>query len=97
MILPQEKEDRTLLPAEIIRAIVNESSGETAWNTLKEIAPYPRDRRESEYKGHFFESEFIAAKLKDYGLKNVTVDEAPQESPTWDGEMAELTRPIRRS
>ncbi|HEV8132951.1 MAG TPA: M28 family peptidase [Acidobacteriota bacterium] len=86
----QEKEDRTLLPMEMVRAIVDEASGETAWNTLKEIAPYPRDRKEAEYKGHFFESDFIAARLKEYRLKNVTIDEIPQQTPTWDGEMAEL-------
>lgn len=89
-VTAQEKEDRTLLSMEMIHAIVNEASGETAWNALKEIAPYPRDRKESEYKGHFFESDFIAARLKEYGLKNVTIDEIPQDTSTWDGEMGEL-------
>ena len=48
----QEREDRTLLSWDQLRAIINEVSGERAQQTVLEMVPYPRVRPASEYQGH---------------------------------------------
>ena len=40
----QEREDRTLLTHDQMRAIVNEASGERAMHHVLELVPYPRIR-----------------------------------------------------
>ena len=47
----QEREDRTLLSSEQMRAIINEASGERAMHHLLELVPYQRVRHASEYGG----------------------------------------------
>ena len=52
VVMPaQEREDRTLLSHDQMRAIINEASGERAMHTLLEMVPYTRVRPASEYKG----------------------------------------------
>src|SRR5512138_2167267 len=73
----QEREDRTLLTNEQMRAIVNEASGERAMHHLLELVPYPRVRPLAEYQGHFRESEVMARFAKDYGFSNVEIESFP--------------------
>jgi len=60
--LAQEREDRTLLSHEQMRAIVNEASGERAVHHVMELVSYPRIRPIAEYQGHFRESEVLGRK-----------------------------------
>lgn len=64
--------------------IVGESSGDRAYNNILDIAPYERNRSHQEYQDHFFESEYVMAKLKEYGIKNARLD-IVGETSTWDG------------
>ena len=67
----QEREDRTLLSHDQMRAIVSEASGERAMHHVMELVPYPRIRPISEYQGHFRESEVMAGFAKEYGFATV--------------------------
>src|SRR5262245_53854677 len=67
----QEKEDRTLLSNDQMRAIVNEASGERAMHHVLELVPYPRIRPVTEYTGHFRESEVMAGFAREYGYSTV--------------------------
>lgn len=60
----QEREDRTLLNHDQMRAIVSESSGERAMHHVMELVPYPRIRPISGYSGHFRESEVMAGIIR---------------------------------
>ena len=79
MVVPlaQEREDRTLLTHEQMRAIINEASGERAMHHVLELVPYPRIRPTSEYSGHFRESEVMAAFAKEYGYSSVEIESFP--------------------
>ena len=74
----QEREDRTLLSSEQMRAIINEASGERAMHHVLELVPYQRVRPVSEYQGHLRESEVMARFAKDYGYSNVQIETFPQ-------------------
>ena len=56
----QEREDRTLLSHDQMRAIISEASGERAMHHVLELVPYPRIRPTAEYQGHFQESDVMA-------------------------------------
>src|SRR5215468_8223758 len=73
----QEKEDRTLLSHDQMRAIVNEASGERAMHHVLELVPYPRIRPTSEYIGHFRESEVMASFAQEYGYSSVEIESFP--------------------
>src|SRR5690606_36508665 len=93
----QEREDRTLLSHDEMRAIGNEASGERAMHTLMELVPYPRVRPASEYQGPFRESEVMARKAKEYGFTNVRIESFPS-GPQWQPSVGELwmTTPVSR-
>lgn len=93
----QEREDRTLLSHDEMRAIVNEASGERAMHTLMELVPYTRVRPASEYQGPFRESEVMARKAKEYGFTNVRIESFPS-GPQWQPSVGELwmTTPVSR-
>jgi hypothetical protein len=75
----QEREDRTLLSWDQMRAIINEASGERPLQTVLEMVPYPRVRPAAEYeKGPFRESEVMARLAKEYGFSNVEIETFPQ-------------------
>ena len=74
----QEREDRTLLTSEQMRAIINEASGERAMHHVLELVPYQRVRPVSEYAGNLRESEVMARFAKEYGYSNVRVETFPQ-------------------
>jgi hypothetical protein len=86
----QEKEDRTLLSSEQMRAIINEASGERAIHHVLELVPYQRVRPVSEYQGHLRESEVMARFAKDYGFSNVQIETFPQAGQIYQATVGEL-------
>ena len=85
----QEKEDRTLLPWEQMRAIINEASGERAMHHLLELVPYQRVRPVSEYQGTLRESEVMARFARDYGYHKVKIETFPG-GPIYQASVGEL-------
>src|SRR5215831_16018253 len=73
----QEREDRTLLTNEQMRAIINEASGERAMHHVLELVPYQRVRPVSEYQGNLRESTVMAKFAKEYGFSNVAIETFP--------------------
>src|SRR3954454_5167440 len=88
--LVQEREDRTLLSHDQMRAIVSEASGERAMHHVMELVPYPRIRPISEYQGHFRESEVMAGFAKEYGFSSVEIESFPTANRSWAPTMGEL-------
>jgi hypothetical protein len=89
-ISAQEREDRTLLPWEQMRAIINEASGERAMHHVLELVPYPRVRPRAEYEGHFRESEVMASFAKEYGFSTVEIESFPTPQKLWQPTVGEL-------
>lgn len=86
----QEREDRTLLPWDQMRAIINEASGERAMHHVQELVPYPRVRPLSEYLGNFRESEVMMKFAREYGFSNVEVESFPTQQRLWQPTFGEL-------
>lgn len=86
----QEREDRTLLTWEQMRAIINEASGERAMHHVLELVPYPRVRARAEYEGHFRENEVMAKFAKEYGYENVEIESFATPQKMWQGWQGEL-------
>ena len=86
----QEREDRTLLTHEQMRAIVSEASGERAMHHVLELVPYPRIRPTAEYQGHFQESEVMARFAKEYGYSTVEIESFPNAQRSWAPTLGEL-------
>src|SRR3954469_2062707 len=86
----QEREDRTLLTSEQMRAIINEASGERAMHHVLELVPYQRVRPVSEYSGNLRESEVMARFAKEYGYSNVAVETFPQAGQIYQATVGEL-------
>jgi aminopeptidase YwaD len=72
------------LSPELLEMIAGESSGERAFQDLVELTGYNRPRPLSEYSGTLFESEYIVAKLKSYGIANAKIERFGKTS-TWKG------------
>jgi Zn-dependent M28 family amino/carboxypeptidase len=85
----QEREDRTLLSWEQMRAVINEASGERAMHHVLELVPYPRIRPRSEWETRFRESEVMARFAKEYGFSNVEVETFPS-GQSWLATQGEL-------
>ena len=85
-----EPNPKTLLPPQIIDAIVNESSGSLAWQHIMELAAYEHDRLSDEYKTAYRESVYIEKMAKQYGLEDVHIERFKMNTKTWDGELGEL-------
>jgi len=86
----QEREDRTLLSWNQMRAIINEASGERAMHHVLELVPYPRVRPTSEYRSDFRETEVMVKFAKEYGYSSVEVESFPQQNPLWQPTQGEL-------
>src|SRR5580765_8723010 len=86
----QEREDRTLLTHDQMRAIVSEASGERAMHHLLELVPYPRIRPVSEYQGHFQESEVMARFAREYGFSTVQIESFAAPNRSWAPTLGEL-------
>ena len=89
-ISAQEREDRTLLNWDQMRAIINEASGERAMHHILELVPYPRVRPYSEYEGHFRESEVMAKFAQEYGFSSVEIESFPAANRSWQPSQGEL-------
>ncbi len=94
----QEREDRTLLSWDEMRAIIDEASGERAMHHILELVPYPRVRPLDEYQGHFRESEVMARFAREYGYTDVEIESFPSPGRLWQPTQAELwmVEPERR-
>src|SRR5262245_19368899 len=88
--IAQEREDRTLLSYDQMRAIINEASGERAMHHVLELVPYPRIRPTSEYTGHFRESDVMASFAKEYGYSTVEIESFPAPQRNWAPTTGEL-------
>ena len=86
----QEQEDRTLLPWDQMRAIINEASGDRAMHHVLELVPYPRVRPLAEYQGHFRESETMARFAREYGYSDVRIESFPSPQRLWQPTAGEL-------
>ncbi|MCX6574454.1 MAG: M28 family peptidase, partial [Candidatus Aminicenantes bacterium] len=76
---------------DILRAIVNEASGELALQNEIHLSGVNRNRQPEEYRTGYFESAFILEKLREYGLDEAfTVDLPAEDRTAWDAESAEL-------
>ncbi len=86
---------KTILPLELLMDIINESSGEMAFQNEIILTGVNRNREPEEYKNGYFETEFVEKKLKEYGIKDVSIVELPKsffprQDNTWDAISAEL-------
>lgn len=72
------------LSPEVLEMIAGESSGERAFQDLIELTGYNRPRPLSEYSGTLFESEYIVAKLKSFGIANAKIERFGKTT-TWKG------------
>lgn len=89
-LVAQEPEDRTLLPWNEMRAIINEASGERAMHHVLELVPYPRVRPRSEYEGTFRESDVMVKFAREYGFSNVEIESFPTQNRLWQPTQGEL-------
>ena len=80
---------RSLLPENIMDMIIGEASGETAMTHIIEMGAYNHNRPASEYSGNFFETGYVASKLKEYKLEDIVINRYPGGT-TWDGISGEL-------
>ncbi len=89
-LFSQEREDRTLLPWDQMRSIINEASGERAMHHVLELVPYPRVRPLSEYAGNFRETEVMMKFAREYGFSNVGIESFPTQQRLWQPTQGEL-------
>ncbi len=92
---PRSDIPKTILPIELLREIINESSGEMAFQNEIILTGVNRNREPEEYMNGYFETRFIEKKLKEYGIKDVSIIELPKsffsrQDKTWDAISAEL-------
>ncbi len=92
----QSPPDRCLVPAAIRDAILNETSGEEAYQHVQILA-VNRNRQAEEYQNEFFETTYLRTMARQYGLSDTQVEFFPTRD-TWDAEEADLwlTQPVRR-
>ncbi len=86
-----------LLPDSVISALAQELSGEAAKHNLEFLARLHRQRGSRPFHQA---AQFIAQKLRDYGLSDVRIEQFPADGktfygtqkarPAWDAEFAEL-------
>jgi aminopeptidase YwaD len=94
-LVPSAVQDTPPRPAPsapaILRAIINEASGERALQNEIHLTGVNRNRTAEEYRIGYFESAFILEKLREYGLEDsATLDLPVDGGTTWDAEAAEL-------
>ena len=76
---------------DILRAIINEASGELALQNEIVLTGVNRNRKPEEYQKGYFETAFILDKLREYGINEAAIVDLPvEEKTTWDAESAEL-------
>jgi aminopeptidase YwaD len=87
----------TLLPDNVVAALSQELSGETAKSNLEYIARFHRMRGS---RGFHSAAEHIVKQLRDYGLTDARIEQFPADGkifygtqksrPPWDADFAEL-------
>jgi len=88
----QVKAPSTSLPPDLLKAVLNEISGQIPFANEAALAGYVRQRTPQEFDGHFYEAEYLTARLKEYGLDEVrleTIGRNPSRT-WWVGQDAEL-------
>ena len=75
----------TILPDEIIKIILNEVSGQLAFNNEVMLAGYNHIRTEEEFKTFFYESNYMVGKLKEYGVEEVKLEDLAEMMPERKG------------
>ena len=88
----------TVLPTEVLRVIIDEVSGDLAFQNEVLLGGVYRNRPPQEYASRYFETDFILKKLREYGIEDSEIIDLPTRSEkTWDAESAELwvTKPAR--
>lgn len=69
--------------------LIGEASGERAFNHIIEMSAYNRVRPVDEYSGLLAESEYVLAKLQEYGIESADVELVGKTS-TWKGLVGKL-------
>lgn len=80
---------RTLLPESVVDQFIGEASGERALIHIIEMGAYNHDRPLSEYKGNFFETDYVIGELSKIGVDELMVNRYPGGT-YWDGISGEL-------
>jgi hypothetical protein len=81
----------TVLPLSVLKDIINEVSGDLAFQNELFLTAVNRNRLPQEYAGPYFETDFILKKLREYGIPDSEIIDLPTRSEkTWDAESAEL-------
>ena len=89
----------TIVPLSLLRAVIEEASGDVALQNEIVLTGVNRNRLPEEYAGKYFETEFILKKLKEYGIEQSEIIDLPTRgATTWDAESAALwlTKPDLR-
>jgi len=86
---------RTILPDKMIKLLLNELSGQLAFNNEVVLAGFNQIRTAEEFNTFFHEGSFLSKKLKDYGLDKVLLEDvgkslAKKRGRWWIREDAEL-------
>ena len=89
-LFTQEREDRTLLDRDQLRAIINEVSGERPLHSVLDMVAYPHIRTRAEYEGHFQESLVIEKLARESGFQNIEIESFPSGGQSWLGTQGEL-------
>ncbi len=71
---PQSLIPETILPEGIIKHILNEISGQLAFNNEVMMSGFNHIRTAEEFEGHFYEAEYLYQKLQEYGIDDVTLE-----------------------
>jgi aminopeptidase YwaD len=91
---PNIRIPETILPLDLLKEIIYESSGELALQNEIILTGVNRDRPPEEYVSGYFESKFVLKKLKEYGIAESEIVEIPgyfnKADKYWDAEMGEL-------
>ena len=69
-----------ILPDDVLKALLNEISGQLPFNNEVLMGGIERVRGKEEFDGIFKEAEILAAKLKEYGLDEVRVESLGKEN-----------------
>ncbi|MCK7527749.1 MAG: hypothetical protein MZV64_64115 [Ignavibacteriales bacterium] len=93
-LVPAAAQDTPPRPApsapDVLRAIVNEASGELALQNEIHLTGVNRNRKAEEYRNGYFESAFILEKLREYGLDGLP---PPSTCPSRAGRPGTRNRP----
>ncbi len=80
-----------LIPDEIVNGIIAEISGDIALNNEILLAPFERNRPESEYTGMYHETKFMLDILEEYGFSDIRMEKFETGGEQWDAVRARLS------